>query len=229
MARTNKDRNTTPGRTLTSKGRQILKGKTMPSNKNKQTAKSPAANRAPRSPKPSTSRQQDSSSDSESSESSGFLTHTSSMVRPPPPPRPVAAKSKATPKKAAAAPAKKKSLPAAQKTPRRLSKSPNAQTPKKRRFRPGTKALREIRAYQKSTSLLIPRLPFSRLIKEIAMQKSSAGLRFQSSALMALQEAAEAYIVQLFEDIQLCAIHARRVTVMPRDMHLARRIRGERD
>lgn len=61
------------------------------------------------------------------------------------------------------------------------------------------------------------------------MQKSSAGLRFQSSALMALQEAAEAYIVQLFEDIQLCAIHARRVTVMPRDMHLARRIRGERD
>ena len=102
-------------------------------------------------------------------------------------------------------------------------------TPKKRRFRPGTVALREIRAYQKSTNLLIPRLPFSRLIKEIAMRMSTRGLRFQSSALMALQEAAEAYVVQLMEDSLLCAIHAKRVTVMPKDLHLCRRIRGERD
>ena len=77
--------------------------------------------------------------------------------------------------------------------------------------------------------MLIPRLPFARLIKEIAQDLSSKGgnLRFQSGALMAIQEAAEAYLVQLFEDCVLCAIHARRVTVMPRDMNLARRIRGE--
>merc|ERR1712001_709253 len=98
---------------------------------------------------------------------------------------------------------------------------------KKRKFRPGTVALREIRAYQRSTELLIPRLPFSRLVKELAQERSSTGLRFQSSALMALQEAAESYITQLFEDTNLCAIHAKRVTVMPKDMNLARRIRGE--
>ena len=100
-------------------------------------------------------------------------------------------------------------------------------TPSKRRFRPGTVALREIRAYQRSTQLLIPRLPFSRLVKEIAQQYGTNGLRFQSSALMALQEATEAYMVQLFEDCVLCCVHARRVTVMPKDMTLARRIRGE--
>ena len=80
---------------------------------------------------------------------------------------------------------------------------------------------------QKSTDLLIPRLPFARLVKEIAQQMSSSGLRFQSMALMALQEAAEAYIVGLMEDTLLAAIHARRVTIMPKDMALARRIRGE--
>merc|ERR1712110_607033 len=79
-----------------------------------------------------------------------------------------------------------------------------------------------------STNLLIPKLPFSRLIKELANERSSSGgLRFQSSALMALQEAAESYIVQLFEDTNLCAIHAKRVTVMPKDMNLARRIHGD--
>ena len=77
--------------------------------------------------------------------------------------------------------------------------------------------------------MIIPRLPFARLIKEIAQDLSTKGgnLRFQSGALMALQEAAEAYLVQLFEDCVLCAIHARRVTVMPKDLNLARRIRGE--
>jgi histone H3 len=98
---------------------------------------------------------------------------------------------------------------------------------KKARYRPGTIALREIRKYQKSTDLLIRKIPFQRLVKEIA-QDHRADLRFQTSAVLALQEAAEAYIVSLFEDTNLCAIHAKRITIMPKDMQLARRIRGER-
>ncbi|KAF5387709.1 hypothetical protein D9615_000492 [Tricholomella constricta] len=104
---------------------------------------------------------------------------------------------------------------------------------KPHRFRPGTVALREIRKYQKSTDLLIRRLPFSRVVREIAMDMitdendySSSGLRWQSSAILALQEATEAYLVHLFEDANLCAIHAKRVTIMTRDIQLARRIRG---
>lgn len=98
---------------------------------------------------------------------------------------------------------------------------------KKRRFRPGTVALREIRRYQKCTELLIRKGPFQKLVREIA-QEFKTDLRFQSTAILALQEAAEAYIVGLFEDTNLCAIHAKRVTIMPKDMQLARRIRGER-
>lgn len=98
---------------------------------------------------------------------------------------------------------------------------------KARRYRPGTVALREIRRYQKSTELLIRRLPFQRLAREIAME-FKADVRFQSTAVLALQEACEAYLVGLFEDTNLCAIHAKRVTIMPKDMQLARRIRGER-
>jgi len=98
---------------------------------------------------------------------------------------------------------------------------------KPHRYRPGTVALREIRRYQKSTELLIRKLPFQRLVREIA-QEFKTDLRFQGSAVLALQEAAEAYLVGLFEDTNLCAIHAKRVTIMPRDIHLARRIRGER-
>ncbi|CAL0318985.1 unnamed protein product [Lupinus luteus] len=94
------------------------------------------------------------------------------------------------------------------------------------RFRPGTVALREIRKYQKSTELLIQKLPFQRLVREIA-QTMKTDLRFQSHAVLALQEASEAYLVGLFEDTNLCAIHAKRVTIMPKDIHLARRIRGE--
>ncbi|CAL9040123.1 unnamed protein product, partial [Musa banksii] len=97
---------------------------------------------------------------------------------------------------------------------------------KPHRFRPGTVALREIRKYQKSTELLIRKLPFQRLVREIA-QDFKTDLRFQSSAVSALQEAAEAYLVGLFEDTNLCAIHAKRVTIMPKDIQLARRIRGE--
>jgi len=98
---------------------------------------------------------------------------------------------------------------------------------KPHRFRPGTVALREIRKYQKSTELLIRKLPFQRLVREIA-QEFKTDLRFQSSAVLALQEASESYLVGLFEDTNLCAIHAKRVTIMPKDMQLARRIRGDR-
>ncbi|XP_011794005.1 PREDICTED: histone H3.3-like [Colobus angolensis palliatus] len=97
---------------------------------------------------------------------------------------------------------------------------------KPHRYRPGV-ALREIRRYQKSTELLIRKLPFQRLVQEIA-QDFKTDLRFQSAAIGALQEASEAYLVGLFEDTNLCAIHAKRVTIMPKDIQLARRIRGER-
>uniref|UniRef100_A0A7N2KLH6 Core Histone H2A/H2B/H3 domain-containing protein n=1 Tax=Quercus lobata TaxID=97700 RepID=A0A7N2KLH6_QUELO len=96
---------------------------------------------------------------------------------------------------------------------------------KPHKFRPGTVALREIRKYQKSTELLIRKLPFQRLAREIA-QDFKIDLRFQSSAVAALQEAAEAYLVGLFKDTNLCAIHAKRITIMPKDIQLARRIRG---
>jgi len=96
-----------------------------------------------------------------------------------------------------------------------------------RRYRPGTVALREIRKYQKSTELLIRKLPFQRLVREIA-QDFKADLRFQQEAMGALQEAAEVYLVGLFEDTCLSAIHAKRVTIFPKDIQLSRRIRGER-
>ena len=98
---------------------------------------------------------------------------------------------------------------------------------KHKRFRPGTVALREIRKYQKRTELLIRKLPFQRLVREIT-QDFKTDMRFQSHAVLALQEAAEAYLVHLFEDTNLCAIHAKRVTILPKDIQLARRIRGER-
>ena len=88
---------------------------------------------------------------------------------------------------------------------------------KQHRFRPGTVALREIRKFQKSTDLLIRKLPFQRLVREVASEHFF-DIRFQSSAILALQEASEAYLVNLFEDTNLCAIHAKRVTIMPKDM-----------
>ena len=99
---------------------------------------------------------------------------------------------------------------------------------KSHRFRPGTVALREIRRYQKSTDLLIRKLPFQRLVREIAQDFKDGPYHFQSSALCALQECAESYMINLFEDTNLCAIHGKRVTIMPKDVQLARRIRGER-
>ena len=93
-------------------------------------------------------------------------------------------------------------------------------------FRPGVRALMEIWHYQKETSLLIRKLPFQHLVREIT-QDFKTDARFQSSALECLQEAAEAYLIRLFEDSNLCTIHAKRVTIMPKDIQLTRQIRGE--
>ena len=117
----------------------------------------------------------------------------------------------------------------AQKEARNKKPKPRTPPPSKarhERFRPGVLALLEIRRYQKGTDLLIRRLPFQRLVREIS-QSFKTHLRFQSAALSALQEAAESYLVGLFEDTNLCCIHAKRVTIMPKDIQLARRIRGE--
>jgi histone H3 len=100
---------------------------------------------------------------------------------------------------------------------------------KPHRYRPGTVALREIRRYQKTTDLLIRKLPFQRLVREIYEDKSTyKDCRWQGVAILATQEAAEAYHVGLLEDTNLCAVHAKRVTIMPKDLQLARRIRGEK-
>ena len=128
----------------------------------------------------------------------------------------------------------------------------------KRRYRPGQLALREIRHYQSSTELVLLKLPFARLVREICngldapsssvttsniisnttpkttsgtasgreTMEIGKGFRWQSQAIMALQEATEAYLVHLFEDTNLCALHAGRVTITPKDMRLARRVRG---
>ena len=95
------------------------------------------------------------------------------------------------------------------------------------RAKQGHAALEEIRSAQKGTELLIRKAPFARLVREIASEFRT-DLRFQSSAIAALQESAEAYLIGLLEDTNLCAIHAKRVTIMPKDIQLARRIRGER-
>ena len=94
-------------------------------------------------------------------------------------------------------------------------------------YRPGTVTLQEIRRYQKLMELLIRRLPFQRLVREIA-QDYKARLNFASGAILALQEAVEAYLVGLFKDTNLCAIHTKYITIMPKDIQLARCIRGER-
>ncbi|KAH6869885.1 histone-fold-containing protein [Thelonectria olida] len=98
----------------------------------------------------------------------------------------------------------------------------------RRRYRRGTRALMEIRRYQKSTDLLLLKMPFSRLVREISLacRPPGEGIHWQTQAIQAVQEATEAYLVHLFEDINLCALHAKRVTIMQKDMHLARRIRG---
>ena len=93
----------------------------------------------------------------------------------------------------------------------------------RRRHRPGERALKEIRQYQRSTELLIRKLPFARLVKEVQLHFTNREYRWQASALLAMQEAAEAHLVGLFEDANLCTIHSKRVTVMVKDIQLARR------
>ena len=95
-----------------------------------------------------------------------------------------------------------------------------------RRYRPGERALKEIRFYQRNTDLLIRRLPFARLVREVQTVFFRKPYRWQAQAMLALQEAAESHLVGLFEDANLCTIHAKRVTIMPKDIQLARRIRG---
>ena len=102
--------------------------------------------------------------------------------------------------------------------------------PKPRRYRPGTVALQEIRRYQWSTELLIRRAPFDHLVRELVQGLQCGGheLRISPATITVLQEAVEVYLVLFFEDTNLCAIHAKRVTVMPKDIQLAWRIHGER-
>ncbi len=97
---------------------------------------------------------------------------------------------------------------------------------KPHRYQPGTVALREICKYQKSTDLLLCKLPFQRFVREVT-QNVRGDLRFQATALAASQEASKAYLIGLLEDTNLCAIHARRVTIMPKDLQLSQRIRRE--
>ena len=101
--------------------------------------------------------------------------------------------------------------------------------PKPRRYRPGTVALWEIRRYQRSTELLVRRVPFDHLVRELVQDLWRGGcvLRILPAAITALQEAAEAYLVLFFKDTNLCTIH-KCVTIMPKDIQLAQRICGER-
>ena len=114
----------------------------------------------------------------------------------------------------------------AKKQPRSQSDKALAQQ-QLHRYQPRTVALREIQRYQKSMELLIHKLPFQHLVREI-LQGFGVGFRVTPAMMMALQEAAEAYLVQLLEDLNLCAIHAKCITIQPKDIQLARRIHGER-
>ena len=135
------------------------------------------------------------------------------------------ARTKQTARKSTGGKAPRKQL--GTKAARKSAPSSGGISKKPHRYRPGTVALREIRRYQKSTELLIRKLPFQKLVREVAASYKE-DLRFQSAAILALQEAAEAYLVGLFEDANMGAVHAKRVTIMPKDIQLARRIRGER-
>ena len=110
------------------------------------------------------------------------------------------------------------------KTPR-SRKPPTGGVRKPYRYRPGTVALREIRKYQSSTELLIRKLPFQRLVKEVVQQLyPTQSYKFQSTAILALQEASESFLVTMFEQVNYIAIHGRRVTIMPRDIMLWKRV-----
>ena len=105
----------------------------------------------------------------------------------------------------------------------RVGVPPNGRVRKPRRYRPGTLALRQIRKYQKSTDLLIHKVPFQRLVRELVLSMDKS-LRFQSTALLALQEAAEAYLVHMFSQCNDICIHSKRVTVQAKDIQLWKRL-----
>ena len=94
------------------------------------------------------------------------------------------------------------------------------------RFRSGTKGLMEIQRFQRSTELLVPKMLFLQLVKKI-LQKERPWLKIQASAVLALNEGVEAYLLHFFEDSNMCAIHTKFITIMPKDMQLARQIWGE--
>lgn len=98
---------------------------------------------------------------------------------------------------------------------------------KKWRYKPGVQALREIRWLVQSTKLLLRKKPFQRLVREVA-GKIKSDIRWETLALLALQEAAEANLVHVLSNANLCAIHAKRITIFPKDIQLAKRIEGER-
>ncbi len=141
--------------------------------------------------------------------------HSCLLKKSKPKPKP---KSKTKVKSKSSVKAKSKSAP--QKSTSEKIKEPH-------RYRPGTKALMEIRRYQKSTDLLIPVSPFKRLTREI-VQDFSDDIRFSSDSFTALQIYIEQHLVYLFEDANLNSIHSKSVTVSPKDIQLARRVRGER-
>merc|ERR1711935_401165 len=97
---------------------------------------------------------------------------------------------------------------------------------RKTKYRPGQKALREIRFYQKNTQLLIRKAPFARFVRDVASD-FIPGTKFSSVALETIQDMVERYVVAMYEDSNLCAIHAKRVTIYRKDMQLARRLRGD--
>ncbi|VDN51625.1 unnamed protein product [Dracunculus medinensis] len=138
-------------------------------------------------------------------------------------------RTKQTAKKSLAPPAKRLNAKRLLAKRQKANKANKSATLKQKRFRPGVVALREIRRLQRTVNLLIPRAPFQRLVREIArnVAQDNVDLRFQMAAILALQEAAEIYLTCLFEDTNLAAIHAKRVTIFPKDMQFVRRLRGE--
>uniref|UniRef100_A0A8D1C816 Core Histone H2A/H2B/H3 domain-containing protein n=1 Tax=Sus scrofa TaxID=9823 RepID=A0A8D1C816_PIG len=120
-------------------------------------------------------------------------------------------------------PPRRRHSPAPEPPPACRSAPSTGAMKKHHRYRPATMALREIRHYEKYTALLIRKLPFQCVVREIA-QDFKTDLRFQSAATGALQEASETHLVGLFHDTNLCAIHAKRVAIMPKDIQLAGRM-----
>lgn len=133
------------------------------------------------------------------------------------------ARTKQTARKTTGGKAPRKQLAA--KSARKTTLPTSQGVSKKPRYKAGTVALKEIRRYQNSTDLLIRKLPFQRFVRNIA-QQYKADARFQAPALACLHESLEAYLTGVFEDANACAVHARRVTVLPRDLYLVDKIRG---